>query len=144
MQKTLLSAFLLPLVLCGACQSSDSKTAAQQPAAAATEVPPPPPTEVKLRVDNPQVGDVYVVRFQPQGTQEQRYFFYHLYRVTPDSAYLHPARKEATDPAADLTQPDFQASSNTIGYSRDELEGLLQIEAGDVLQTQLVEVRRPE
>lgn len=145
MQKTLFSAFLLPLLLCGACQSSDSKTATQQPAATATEVPPPPPpSEAKLRVDNPQVGDVYVVRFQPQSTQEQRYFFYYLYRLTPDSAYLHPARKEATVPTADLSQPDFQASSNTIGYSRDELAGLLQPQAGDVLKTQLIEVRRAE
>ncbi|UOQ74580.1 hypothetical protein [Hymenobacter cellulosilyticus] len=144
MQNTLPPAFLLSLLLCGACQSSDSKTVPQEPAAATTEVPPPPPSEVKLRVDNPQVGDVLVVQFQPQDTQEQRYFFYHLYRLTPDSAYLHPARKEATDPAADLSQPDFQASSTSIAYTRDELSDLLKPQTGDVLKTQVVQVRRPE
>ncbi|MCB2408337.1 hypothetical protein [Hymenobacter lucidus] len=143
MQKTLFAPLLGALLLCGACQSSsDSKQAAQEPAAAETEVPPPPPSEPKFRVDNPLVGDVYVVRFQPQGTTNTRYFFYHLYRVTPDSAYLHPARKEAADPAADLTQPDFQASDKIIGYTRAELSGLLQPQAGDALKTQLVNVRR--
>ncbi|MCB2377683.1 hypothetical protein LGH70_08830 [Hymenobacter sp. BT635] len=138
-----LPAFLVSLLLCSACQSSDSPTTTQAPAAA-EDTPPPPPTPVQALVANPKVGDVYVIRFQPQGTTDTRYFFYHLFRVTPDSAYLHPARKPAPDAAADLTQPDFQASANTIGYSRGELAGLLQPQAGDVLKTQLVQVRREQ
>lgn len=103
------------------------------------------PSEQDLaeQVANPEVGDVYVVRFRPQDdTTTTRYYFYHVYRVTPDSAYLHPARKEATTAEADLTQPDFQASATTIGYTRPELQELLQLQPHDVLKTQLVEVRR--
>jgi hypothetical protein len=144
MQKPLPSLLALSLLLCGACNSSGSKKLNQEPEAAVTDAPAPAPaqTAVQQQVANPQVGDVFVVQFQPQGSQEMRYFFYHLYRVTSDSAYLHPARKEATDPAADLTQPDFQASGNTIAYTRGELAELLNQQPGDVLKTQLVQVRR--
>ncbi|UYZ65085.1 hypothetical protein [Hymenobacter weizhouensis] len=95
------------------------------------------------QVANPQVGDVYVVRFRPQDdTTATRYFFYHLFRVTPDSAYLHPASKEAPSADADLTQPDFRPSAVTIGYTRAELRELLQLQPGDRLKTQLVQIRR--
>ncbi|TGE29665.1 hypothetical protein [Hymenobacter metallicola] len=141
MQNRLPFVFLSALLLCGACNSSETKPPAAEPVAA-TAPAASAPTAVQSQVARPQVGDVYVVQFQPQGTAEMRYFFYHLYRVTPDSAYLHPARKEATDPAADLTQPDFQPSATTIAYTRAELVGLLKLQPGDVLKTQLIQVRR--
>lgn len=147
MQKPLLVALLLPLLLGSACQSSDSQTSAQEPAASVADMPPPPPprvSQLQFQASKPQEGDVFVIQFQPEGTTDTRYFFYHVYRVTPDSAYLHPARKEATDPNADLTQPDFQASTSTIAYTLDELTGLLKQQPGDALKTQLIQVRRAD
>lgn len=111
----------LPLLLAGSC-SADT---------------------VQDQVVNPKVGDVYVVQFQPQGTTTTRYFFYHLYRVTPDSAYLHPARQDSPTPDADLRQLAFEPSPNTIGYTRAELTALLQEQPGDVTKSKLIQVRRP-
>ena len=94
---------------------------------------------VEKLVADPRVGDVYVVRFRPQNdTTATRYYFYHVFRVTPDSAYLRPARKEATSADADLTQPDFQPGATTIGYTRPELQELLQLQFCDALETPLV------
>lgn len=111
----------LPLLLAGSC-SSDT---------------------VQDQVANPKVGDVYVVQFQPQGTAATRYFFYHLYRVTPDSAYLHPARQDSPAADANLRQLAFEPSATSIGYTRAELTALLQEQPGDVTKSKLISVRRP-
>jgi hypothetical protein len=95
------------------------------------------------QVANPQVGDVYVVQFQPQGTTTTRYFFYHLYRVTPDSAYVHPARQDSPTPDADLRQLAFEPTPTVIGYTRIELAELLNEQPGDVTKSKLIRVRRP-
>ncbi|MDF7810335.1 hypothetical protein [Hymenobacter sp. YC55] len=120
MQKILRRLAYLPLLL--ACACSDS---------------------VQEQVANPKVGDVYVVQFQPQGTTDTRYFFYHLYRVTPDSAYMHPARKDSPSADANLRQLAFEPSANSIGYSRAELAELLKEQPGDVTKSRLIQVRRP-
>lgn len=91
-------------------------------------------------MQNPQQGDVYVVQFQPQGGTETRYFFYQLYRVTPDSVYLHPARTDAA--TADAALPDMFAQDKSLPYTRAEARELLQEQPGDVLHSRLVEVRR--
>ncbi|GAA3944821.1 hypothetical protein [Hymenobacter algoricola] len=141
---------LLPLssVLCMllATGCDQSKPAGQQQAAAVPAAPAPDSAAAQLRaqVADPKVGDVYVVQFQPPGTAQKRYFFYHLFRATPDSAYLHPARKDAADANADLTQPDFQASANTMVYTRAELAELLREQPGDVNKARLVQVRRAD
>ncbi|TGE16770.1 hypothetical protein [Hymenobacter elongatus] len=142
MPKSLSSALGLALLLCGACTSPDSKQPAQEPAATTPAAAAAPVSELQAQLADPQVGDVYVVRFQPRDAPQEHYFFYHLYRVGPDSAYLHPARKEASTADADLSQPDFQASDKTIIYTRAELAELQQQQPGDVLKTQLVGVRR--
>jgi len=98
---------------------------------------------LEKQVANPEVGDVYVVQFQPQGDAAMRYYFYHLYRVTPDSAYLHPARKDSPTADANLRQLAFEPSANSIGYTRAELTELLKEQPGDVTKSRLVQVRRP-
>ena len=99
---------------------------------------------LREQVAKPQVGDVYVVQFQPQGGPDKRYFFYHVFRATPDSAYLHPASQESADANADLRQPQFQASTNTMVYTRAELAELLTEQPGDVSKARLIEVRRAQ
>lgn len=98
---------------------------------------------VQEKVANPQVGDVYVVQFQPAGTTSTRYFFYHLYRVTPDSAYLHPARQDSPTADADLRQLAFEPLPKSIPYTRAELVELLNEQPGDLSKSKLIEVRRP-
>lgn len=120
MQNTFRWLAWLPLLLAGACADT-----------------------VQEQVANPNVGDVYVVRFQPQGTTATRYFFYHLYRVTPDSAYLHLARQDSPSADADLRQLAFEPSANSIGYTRAELLELLKEQPGDATKSRLVKVRRP-
>jgi hypothetical protein len=99
---------------------------------------------LREQVSRPRVGDVYVVQFQRAGTAAPRYFFYHVFRATPDSAYLHPAGQDAATPDADLTQPALQPSTNTMLYSKAELLELLQEQPGDVNHARLVRVRRAE
>ncbi|PJJ59155.1 hypothetical protein [Hymenobacter chitinivorans] len=144
MQKTLLYAFLLPLVLCGACQSSDSKTTVPTTAAPETAAADTAAVRLRERVAHPQVGDVYVVQFQRPDNQTSRYFFYHVFRATPDTAYLHPAYKDAATADADLRQPEFRASDQTMIYTQAELLELLQVQAGDVNKARLVQVRRAQ
>jgi hypothetical protein len=98
---------------------------------------------VQEKVANPKEGDVYVVQFQPAGTTTTRYFFYHLYRVTPDSAYLHPARQDSPTADADLRQLAFEPLPKTIAYTRAELAELLNEQPGDATKSKLIQVRRP-
>ncbi|QNH61350.1 hypothetical protein [Hymenobacter sediminicola] len=121
MQKTLRRLAFVPLLL-AACSRSES---------------------VQEQIADPKVGDVYVVQFQPRGTTTARYFFYHLYRVAPDSVYLHPARTDSPTPDADLRQLSFEPTPTTIAYTRAELRELLQQQPGDVTKSQLIRVRRP-
>lgn len=98
---------------------------------------------VEEQIADPEVGDVYVVQFQPAGTTATRYFFYHLYRVAPDSVYLHPACTDSPTPDADLRQLSFEPTPTTIAYTRAELRELLQQQPGDATKSQLIRVRRP-
>lgn len=99
-------------------------------------------TDPQAYLAEPKVGDVYVVRFQPEGDTVKRYYFYKLYRVTADSALFHPARKEADKAEADVSGADVFAATQTIGYTRKELPNLLKEEPGDLLKTRLVGIRR--
>jgi hypothetical protein len=119
MQKTFRLLVLLPLL--AACSRSET---------------------VQEQVADPKVGDVYVVQFQPQGSPAPRYYFYHLYRVAPDSVYLHPARQDSPSPDADLRQLAFEPTPKTMVYTRAELRELLQQQPGDVTKSQLIRVRR--
>ncbi|UOQ76284.1 hypothetical protein MUN84_17160 [Hymenobacter sp. 5516J-16] len=107
----LLRSLLLVTVWNTACnRSHPEQPATQTPAAtdAATAVATAETPEMRLRT--PQVGDVYVVQFQPRDTQQQRYYFYQVYAVHPEAVDLHPARQEAINPEADVSAP---ASSPT-------------------------------
>jgi hypothetical protein len=99
-------------------------------------------TEPQAYLGEPKVGDVYVVRFKPVGDTVSRYYFYKLYRVTPDSALFHPARKESEKADADVKGADFFADTQTLAYTRKELPDLLKEQPGDVLKTRLVGIRR--
>ncbi|WP_229755345.1 hypothetical protein [Hymenobacter cavernae] len=99
-------------------------------------------TDPQAYLAEPKIGDVYIVRFHPEGDTASRYYFYKLYRVTSDSVLFHPARKEATQLDAEVNGADFFATTQTLGYTRNELPGLLKEEPGDVLRTRLVGIRR--
>ncbi|TGE25468.1 hypothetical protein E5K00_09840 [Hymenobacter aquaticus] len=144
MQKTLPSTLLLALLLCGACNSPDSQPAAQEPAAAPAAAVDTAAARLRSQVLHPQVGDVYVVQFQRPNNLGSRYFFYHVFRTAPDSAYLHPAYKDAATADADLSQPEFRASDNTMVYTQAELLELLREQPGDVNKAKLVRVRRAQ
>lgn len=98
--------------------------------------------DLKEQLQEPKVGDVYVVRFQPGGGAAKRYYFYQVAAVRPTEVDIHPARQEAAQPDADLSAPNFFAE-NTLTYTRAEALELLQEQPGDVQHTQLVQVRRP-
>ena len=122
-KKTITSAALLLTVWCVA--SCQKKT-----------------TDPQAYLAEPKVGDVYVVRFQPEGDTATRYYFYKLYSVTPDSALFHPARKESEKADADVAGADFFAETQTLAYTRKELPDLLKEQPGDALKTRLVGIRR--
>ncbi|MBC6988437.1 hypothetical protein [Hymenobacter sp. BT491] len=89
----------------------------------------------------PKVNDLYVVRFQPTGSTDTRYYFYRLYRVTSDSAYFHPARQPVATPDAIATSPNFFAPKS-VPYTRQELQELTKEQPGDEQKTVLVSIRR--
>ncbi|TGE08063.1 hypothetical protein [Hymenobacter fodinae] len=146
----------LPLLLAGAalvggCNSAPSAeqptatTPEAQPTAAPTAAAASADTTLSAQLQNPKVGDVYVVQFQPRNTTERRYYFYQVFAVRPDEVDLYPARQESTDPQADTSAPQFFATtaSNVMTYTRAEARELLQEQPGDVLHTRLIAVRRP-
>lgn len=101
-------------------------------------------TDPQAYLSDPKVGDVYVVSFQPEGSTDTRYYFYKLYRVTPDSALFYPARKQVTKADTTISGDDFFATTQTLAYTRKELTELLQEQPGDVLKTKLTGIRREE
>jgi len=142
-QKTLRLSFVLVLLAAAGC--NEPRPAAQEQATGPAGVAADPAVaQLQQQVGDAKAGDVYVVQFQPSGGAAKRYFFYHLFRVAPDSFYLHPARKDAPEATADLTQPDYQASAATMVYTRAELTELLHEQPGDVNKAKLVQVRRAE
>lgn len=98
---------------------------------------------LEARLQNPRIGDVYVIQFVPYGKEERRYYFYQVYAVQPDAVRLHPARQDAAEAQADLSAPGF-FSDKTMVYTRAEALELLQVQPGDAQQSQLVQVRRDE
>ncbi|TGD82825.1 hypothetical protein [Hymenobacter wooponensis] len=146
---------LLPVLLAGATLVSSCNSTPSSEQAAATTPPEAPPaatntaaasadTTLSAQLQNPKVGDVYVVQFQPRNTTEQRYYFYQVFAVRPNEVDLHPAKQEAKDPQADTSTPGFFSNdaSNMMTYTRAEARELLQEQPGDVLHTRLIAVRR--
>lgn len=142
----MLSPLLLSAALLSACNSASSSEQAATAAAPRVQSTSARPvagdTALAAQLQNPQVGDVYVVQFQPRNTTEQRYFFYQVFAVRPNEVDIHPAKKEVSDSQADSSAPAFY-SADKMTYTRAEALELLQEQPGDVLHTRLIAVRRP-
>jgi hypothetical protein len=146
----LLPVLLFGAALVGGCNSAPSAeqaataTPEAQPAAAESTPAAPADTMLSAQLQNPKVGDVYVVQFQPRNTTEQRYYFYQVFAVRPNEVDLHPARQESKDPQANTSEPRFftDDANNVMTYTRAEARELLQEQPGDVLHTRLIAVRR--
>ncbi|MBT9395296.1 hypothetical protein KLP40_19170 [Hymenobacter sp. NST-14] len=104
-------------------------------------LPAPPDSALMQQVQEPRLNDVYVVAYQPAGSPEQRFFFYRVSAVRPESVDLLPARQESTDPAADVSAAGF-FTDKALTYTRAEALELLQEQSGDVQHTRLIRVRR--
>ncbi|RSK36156.1 hypothetical protein [Hymenobacter metallilatus] len=96
---------------------------------------------VQELVQQPQVGDVYVVQFQPAGRPEPRFFLYQVKNVRPDAVDLVAARQESAEAEVDTSQPGF-FSDKVLTYTRAEALELLQEQPNDSQHTKLVEVKR--
>jgi hypothetical protein len=126
-------------------QAAAEAPATTQPTAPAVAAVSVTDTTLASQLQNPKVGDVYVVQFQPRNSTEQRYYFYRVFAVRPNEVDLHPARQDVKDPQADTSAPQFFAddAKNMMTYTRAEAQELLQEQPGDVLHTRLIAVRRP-
>jgi hypothetical protein len=92
---------------------------------------------------SPQAGDVYVVSYQPAGSTKPSYFYYQLIHFTVDSAYFHPARREAASADVNLEkEPDLFDSNSTKSFSRQELREFTQAQQGDAFKILLMAIRR--
>lgn len=95
------------------------------------------------KLANPKAGDVYVVSYQPAGTDKPSYFYYQLIRFTADSAHFHPARREVASADVDLKkEADLFDPSSTKSFSRQELREFTQAQQGDAFKILLTAVRR--
>lgn len=92
------------------------------------------------RIQNPEVGDIYVIKFVEFETGASRYFFYKVFDVKPDAVSLYAARQAVDQPNADASAPGF-FSDKTLVYTRAEALELLNKQPGDRQQTQLVYIR---
>ena len=104
-------------------------------------LPAPPDSALTQKIQEPHLNDVYVVVYQPAGGAEQRYFFYRVSAVKPQSVDLLPARQESTDPEADVSAAGF-FTDKPLTYTRAEALELIQEQPGDVQHTRLLRIRR--
>ncbi|RSK42444.1 hypothetical protein [Hymenobacter perfusus] len=92
-------------------------------------------------VQQPQVGDVYVVQFQPPGSPKPQFYLYRVQTVRPETVDLTAARQPVPElPAAPPAPATFSTTTET--YTRAEALELLQEQSGDVNHARLVEVLR--
>ena len=92
---------------------------------------------------DPKAGDVYVVSYEPAGSNKPSYFYYQLIRFTADSAHFHPARREVPTADVDLKkEADLFDQSSTKSFSRQELREFTQAQQGDAYKILLTTVRR--
>jgi hypothetical protein len=133
----------------GACQSDKKPEQEADAAPAKTEsttlaLPAPPADRTAEYLANPQVGDVLVVRFVPEGGPAEQFYFYQVYRLGGDTVYTHPARQPAAAADADASRPDIFAPEATRAYTRRELQEYRQESPADPQHSRLVRVRRGE
>ncbi|MCA8829117.1 hypothetical protein [Hymenobacter pini] len=96
---------------------------------------------VEELVQQPKVGDVYVVQFQPAGSAEPHYFLYQVKAVRPEAVELVAAQQESLKADVDASQPGF-FSDKVLTYTRAEALALLQEQPGDIQHSKLVAVKR--
>jgi hypothetical protein len=91
----------------------------------------------------PQAGDIYVVSYQPTGTDKPSYFYYQLIRFSVDSAHFHPARREVASADVDLKKEANLFDQTSIkSFSRQELREFTQAQQGDAFKILLTAIRR--
>ncbi|MDU0371754.1 hypothetical protein ACFPAF_15230 [Hymenobacter endophyticus] len=96
---------------------------------------------VQELVQQPQVGDVYVVQFQPPGTAKPQFYLYRVQTVRPDAVDLAAARQPVPElPTAPPAPASFSTTLET--YTRAEALELLHEQPGDINHARLVEVLR--
>ncbi|GAB3839305.1 hypothetical protein [Hymenobacter jeollabukensis] len=146
MSKSVAAAAALLLAGLGACQSEtkpeQSATAPAQAESTTLAVPAPPADKTAEYLANPQLGDVLVVRFVPEGSAAEQFYFYQVYKLGGDTVYTHPARQPVAAPDADASRPDIFAPEATRAYTRRELAEYQQESPSDPLHSRLVRVRR--
>ena len=146
MSKSVAAAALLLLLGLGACQSGtkpeQSSTETAQTESTTLAVPAPPADQTSEYLAKPQVNDVLVVRFVPEGSQAEQFYFYQVFRLGGDTVYTHPARQPVTSAAADASRPDTYAPEATRAFTRQELLDFRQESPADPQHSRLVQVRR--
>jgi hypothetical protein len=96
---------------------------------------------VQELVQQPAVGDVYVVQFQPPGSPKPQFYLYRVQTVRPDAVELAAARQPVAEaPAAPPAPGTFSTIIET--YTRAEALELLHEQPGDVNHARLVSVLR--
>ncbi|UYZ61040.1 hypothetical protein [Hymenobacter latericus] len=139
----LLSAALGALLLLSACQRKDARKIATADSAPAAATPAPAaPDQTAAYLSNPQVGDVLVVRFFPEGGAQEQFYFYRVFRVSGDSILTNPARNPASSATADVSGMDVFAPQAVRAYTRQELVDFQKEDPTDRQHAKLVQVRR--
>lgn len=145
MSKSVATAALALLGL-GACQSETKpeQTAAETAPAESTTlaVPAPPADQTAAYLADPQVNDVLVVRFVPEGSQTEQFYFYQVFRLSGDTVYTHPARQPVPTADADASRPDLFAAEAIRAFTKKELQEFRQESPADAQHSRLVRVRR--
>lgn len=96
---------------------------------------------VQELVQQPQVGDVYVVQFQPPGSPKPQFYLYRVQTVRPEAVDLTAARQPVPEvPPAPPAPASFSTTTET--YTRAEALELFQEQPSDVNHARLVEVLR--
>ncbi|MCC3158384.1 hypothetical protein LJ737_14135 [Hymenobacter sp. 15J16-1T3B] len=148
MSKSVAAVAALLLLGLAACQSENKpEQAATEPASTESTtlaVPAPPADKTAEYLANPLVGDVLVVRFVPEGSAAEQFYFYQVYKLGGDTVYTHPARKPVASADADASRPDIFAAEATRAYTKRELAEYQHESPADPQHSRLVRVRRGE
>ncbi|OON68762.1 hypothetical protein [Hymenobacter sp. CRA2] len=145
--RTLFAAAALLLAGLSACQSETKPEQTADPAqteSTTLALPAPPADKTATYLADPRVGDVLVVRFVPEGSSTEQFYFYQVFRLSGDTVYTHPARQPAASPDADASRPDVFATEATRAYTKRELVEYQREDPGDKIHSRLVRVRRSE
>lgn len=130
----------------GACQSESKpeQAATTPPTGSATTlaVPVPPADKTTEYLAAPQVNDVLVVRFVPEGTTAEQFYFYQVFRLGGDTVYTHPARQPVPTAEADASRPNLFAPEAIRAFTKKELQEFRQESPADPQHSRLMRVRR--